>query len=438
MDILNKSVSTFTFEEIVQFCQEGYLEGIQIDYKRELPRDGLSKFFAAFSNTRGGIIIIGVEENRTTGIPSAWNGIPTDAHNVERIHQWASNVEPIPSYEVYTTNEVNGHVFILVRIFEGPMTPYYVQNDPRIYVRTGSITPSVDLASPDATELLINRKEKSELLRNIKIKQSNEIYESALRRAERERKSKLAIEKTNYDRARREAIATSQPIDEFHSRYFQQELGTNTSIFHILIQPFNPKTLISPSEIKDKLKEIRDGDRLFDIHFPSLDAERIPEGVMNFSWGEDDGLLHCEQLYASGLIRLSRDVLSVDRTNYHYVYLSHIISLTFAVLKAATNFYKLFGYQGGLKGHISLDNSEGVFIKPVLSGREIFPADEKAGLLPHYNYPLDIDTALLNDNKLFQNYFINLINELFWMFGYDSPHPSTVKNYLEENHWYVT
>lgn len=439
MDILNKPINTFTFQDVVSFCQEGYREGIQLDYKRELPRDGLSKFIAAFSNTRGGVILIGVEENRTTGVPSAWNGIPNNAHNIEQIHQWASDVEPVPLYEVYSTNEVHGNVFILVRIFEGDRTPYYVQNDPRIYVRTGNITPSIDLASPDATELLINKKEKAQLLRTVKIKQSNEIYESSLRRAERERKQKIAIERANHERAKREAISTHQPIPDFQSKYIPFELGTNTSILTIILQPFNPKAFVVPKEIKERLMEIRDGDRTFNIGFPSLNVEPIPEGVMSFSWGENDGSLHCEQLYSSGLIRLSKDVMDANRdTGYKYIYISHIVSLTFAVMKAATHFYKLFGYQGGIKGFLSLDSAEGVFIKPILTGRETFPDDEKAGLLPHYNHPLDTDTALLNDNRLFQEYYIRLIEELFWMFGYEHPHPDTIKAYLEGHHWYVT
>lgn len=438
MDILNKPIHTFTFQEIVSFCQEGHPEGIQIDYKRELPRDGLSKFLAAFSNTRGGIIIIGVDENRTTGVPSAWNGIPINAHNVERIHQWASNIEPVPLYDVYTTNEVSGNVFILVRVFEGDMTPYYVQNDPRIYVRTGNITPSIDLASPDATELLIDKKKKAELLRKINIQQSDEIYESSLRRAERERKQKVIIEKENYQREKREALSQQQTIPPFVSKYTQAELGTNTSIFTVILQPYNPKALVPPREIKNKLMEIRNGDRTFDIGFPSLNAEPIPEATMNFSWGEDDGSLHCEQLYSSGLIRLSKDVLNVDRdSGYRHIYMSHIISLTFAVMKATTNFYRLFGYQGGVKGFITLDSAEGSFIKPILTGRETFPDDEKVGLLPHYKYSLDLDTALLNDNKRFQEYFIKLISELFWTFGYEHPHPDTVKAYLESHRWYV-
>ncbi len=438
MDILNKPIKSFDFAKIETFCQEGIREGLQIDYKKELPRDGLSKLIAAFSNTRGGVIIIGVEENRTTGVPSAWTGIPVNAQDVERIHQWASNITPFPLYEVHPTNEVNGRNFILIRVFEGDRTPYYVQNDPKIYVRTGNITPSVDLASPEATELLVRKKENAEILRNLKIQQSNEIYEAALHRGEIERKKKIAVEKANYKRARQEALTQHQPPPEFQSKIFQQELGSNASIFSVILQPYYPTPIVTPRDIKERLTDIRDGDRTFRINFPSVNMEPIPEGVMTFSWREDYGGIHNEQIYSSGFVRLSKDVLNLDlETGYKFIYISHLISLTFAVMKATTNFYKLFEYQGGIKGSLSLKSTEDIYIKPVLTGRETFPDDDKMGLLQHYYYPLELDTSILNDKKRFQDYFINLINEIFWIFGFEHPHPDTVKAYLESHNWLV-
>lgn len=126
MDILNKPNSINTFQDIVDFCKQGEREGYELDYKQDLPPGGLSKHFAAFSNTRGGLIIIGVEEDKTTGIPKAWAGIDAKAQSIETIHQWASNVTPIPRYEVHATDIQKGKFFILIRILEGDRTPYYV------------------------------------------------------------------------------------------------------------------------------------------------------------------------------------------------------------------------------------------------------------------------------------------------------------------------
>lgn len=119
MSILNKPLSSFSFSDIVAFSKEGNREGIQIDYKKDLPNGGLAKFFAAFSNTRGGVIIIGVEEDRVTGLPTTWDGVVNNAQLTETINQWASSVEPFPQYDVHVTDEQGGRVFILVRIYEG-------------------------------------------------------------------------------------------------------------------------------------------------------------------------------------------------------------------------------------------------------------------------------------------------------------------------------
>src|SRR5574340_853568 len=101
MDILNKPISTFTFADIAEYCSEGQVEGVQLDYKRELPPKGLAKHFASFSNTRGGVLIIGVEEDTKTGKPLAWDGLVHDSKIVDKIQQYATNVEPRPAYDVY-------------------------------------------------------------------------------------------------------------------------------------------------------------------------------------------------------------------------------------------------------------------------------------------------------------------------------------------------
>ena len=440
MDILNKPIKTFTFADVVSFCQEGHREGLQIDYKKDLPTSGLAKLFSAFSNTRGGVIIIGVEEDRMTGIPTAWDGINNNAQSIERIHQWASNVEPLPSYEVHATDEQGGKIFILVRIFEGDRTPYYVQNDPRIYIRTGSITPSVDLASPDAVELLIKKKEKAELARNLYIRMSEDVYQAGLKRAERDRLRKIAIEKENYDKEKKklEADISGFDIKPYRSHYYSKELGSDASIFTVVAQPFHPKEPVaSPPELKDKIIEIRDGDGTFPLDFPSVNPEPMLNGIMYFDWGEADGEIRNEQFYSTGLVRLSFDVLRTDNErNDRIIYLVHLASLLFAVLKATGNFYRMFGYQGGVKGFISLTNVEGVKLNDTI-GRSLFPRDDKEGLLPSYELEFDVDTSLLNDNKAFQDYFIKTVQDIYWMFGYAGLREETIKTYLKERGWLV-
>lgn len=438
MDILNKPINSFSFNDVVAFCQEGHREGIQIDYKRDLPQDGLAKHFAAFSNTRGGVIIVGVEEDRQTGVPTSWNGIPNNAQVVERIHQWASNVDPIPRYEVHATDVSNGNVFILIRVFEGDRTPYYVQNDARVYVRTGNITPSIDLASPEMLELLFGKKEKTKLARNIYIKRSEEIYQAGLRRAERERLKAIAEEKEEYRRKKQQWEADGDPVRPYTSRYYKRVLGSEAAMLTILIQPFYPREqLMSPQEIKGRIIEIRDGDGTFRLEFPSLNPEPIQDGVMTFEWGEGNGEIRNEQIYSTGLMRLSFDILRVDENKNKLVYVAHIALLMFELLKAAGNYYKVAGYQGGLRGHLLIDGLEGVTLNRGITARSHFPYEDKIALMPEYRLNLDMDTSILNDNKSFQDYFIQLVKEIYWSLGCGEIKDDALVAYLKERHWHV-
>jgi len=147
INLLNKPIDDFSFDDIISFCKERHAEGLQIDYKKEFPDKGLAKHFASFSNTRGGLIIVGVEED-DKGLPIKWEGVKNEGKLIDRVHQNASNIDPIPNYETCITDEKNGRVFLLIRIFEGDQTPYYVQNDSNIWVRTGNISKPIDIASP--------------------------------------------------------------------------------------------------------------------------------------------------------------------------------------------------------------------------------------------------------------------------------------------------
>ena len=83
-----------------------------MEYKKEFPKKGLAKQIASFCNTRGGLIIIGIEEDEKIGTPKSWVGIENNGKLLERVHQYAAQVEPIPDYKVCTTDEKNGNVFI--------------------------------------------------------------------------------------------------------------------------------------------------------------------------------------------------------------------------------------------------------------------------------------------------------------------------------------
>lgn len=407
MKILTEPINTITFEDVVSFCDEGHIESIQLDYKKQLSNTGLAKHFAAFSNTRGGVIIIGVDEDKKNGKPKDYDGVQDDGKLVDRIHQYASKVTPRPHYEVSRTNEVNGKIFVIVKIHEGDFTPYYVQNDPHIYIRTGNISDLIDQAKPEILELLFYKRERATAARSNWLKRSEDAYQAAILWSERQRKQKHVAE----ERRVLPAIAKDQPM------------------LKIAIQPFYPNDpFCNPEQIKERVPEYRFQNRYFG-DFPSNDLNPFPDGVLHTEW-DDEGHLECQQLYSYGLVR--RDMSLKDGDNKE-IYLSHLIVYIYSTLDSARNFYKLFGYQGVIVGDITVFGVRGlVFEKIMPTGWHGFNGRNPEGILNVYSWDIDTDTVSLTDDKLFHRFFLSLIKEIYWSLGLEAPNEELLKKFYED------
>jgi len=433
MDILNKPINSFSFEDISSFCKQGHIEGIQLDYKRDLPPKGLAKHFAAFSNTRGGVIIIGVEEDKKSSKLSAWKGIKNSGKLVDRIHQYASSVDPIPSYQVHTTNEKNGNTFILIRIFEGDRTPYYVQNDSNLWVRTGNIRNPIDIASPDYTEILFRKKEKAELTRKNNIEKALKVHEAGIIRAEKERQSSIAQEKYEFEKKKEQENSDL----EFVPRTVMAEVGTNVSMLTLVAQPFYPRrALIKPLDLLNQIDSLKIPAGRGNKGFPSSNMEPIPDGLFSFYWRYYDGMINCEQIYSNGLVFHSYDVLRLDNQGMKNIYLYDVFSSLIVFLKFLNNYYKQVKYQGSIVGSISLNNASDMMIRRIIpTGWRVW--EHKKSLLPEYEWDLELDTRILNDKANLQIYFIEKIQEIYWSFGYKSKNEELFKAFLKENNWLI-
>ncbi len=60
--LFTKDITQITYEDVFIFCNQRLPESVHLDYKRDFPRN-LEKTIAAFANTMGGLVIIGVEDD---------------------------------------------------------------------------------------------------------------------------------------------------------------------------------------------------------------------------------------------------------------------------------------------------------------------------------------------------------------------------------------
>ncbi len=415
MDILNKPIESFKFEDIVAFCKKGYREGFQIDYKRDYSSKGLSKHIVAMSNSRGGVIIIGVEEDKKTGFPKSWDGLDADAKLIEKLHQEIANVEPFPSCIVHATASKEGKFFILVRVLEGDSTPYYVQNDPNVYVRTGNITKSIDIASPDGLELMFGKREKAEKARENYITMADDIFDAKVMKKEDEiiRESREAGENMIFKK-RRFILA-------------------DISMCEITVQPFFPKEAIAkPKEIKDKIDEIRFKNANF--YYPQLNEEPSLKGITYFSFIKHNSVIEFQQIFGQGLIQDRFTVSILDRdSGLKIISLWRMAVRIFGILQFAKKFYNKYGYNGVLIGEVNLIGvDDGVVRKLKPAGRDFWEEDKEC-LLNGYSWEIKTDTNVLNNAEDSKKYFIDLLREIYWDLGFEDISEDIVDDFLKES-----
>ena len=113
-------------------------ENKRLELKEKLPSsEAIAKTVVAFSNTSGGKLIIGVNDNREIV------GIEEDKifEYEEKISSIINNLcYPTILPEIYAQN-INGKVVLVIEVFRGSLLPYYLKNKGKLkgtYIRIGS------------------------------------------------------------------------------------------------------------------------------------------------------------------------------------------------------------------------------------------------------------------------------------------------------------
>lgn len=170
MSLWNKRLSKIDFTDLDEFCKAGYTEGVQLDYKREIPKD-LAKLAAAFANTRGGLILLGVEADTTTNKPKDWpcKGMESKSGISEQIMQICRDaiyppIMPEISPVIDDPNNAK-RVFMVVRVDESPQAPHSIQNSTKVYIRTRDANHPIELADLGRIAFLIERRKEPNAFR---------------------------------------------------------------------------------------------------------------------------------------------------------------------------------------------------------------------------------------------------------------------------------
>lgn len=179
-----KPVNQITFEDVVNFLKQDIAENTLLDYKLMLPRDNekFAKTIAAFANSMGGTVIIGVKDEHDKPKPP-FTGItfhPKIRGQIESIIQ--NYIDPVVFVDIATCKDPNSDsMFVVVNIPQSNLTPHLVGRLKRAYVRTGQSSRPEIIVHPDNLPWLLDNRKKSQNLRHILLDKAEAHFNNFLR-----------------------------------------------------------------------------------------------------------------------------------------------------------------------------------------------------------------------------------------------------------------
>ena len=191
-----KPIARLTFQDVVHFLKQGVPENTLLDYKYMLPKDNekFAKTIAAFANSMGGTVIIGVKDEHDKPKPP-FSGIAFHGKIRGQIESIIQNyIDPIVFVDIATCKDPNSNnMFVVVNIPQSNLTPHLVGRLKRAYIRTGQASRPEVIVHPDTLPWLMDNRRKSQNLRHILIDKAEAHFNNFLRSQNKEPSSAHAV-----------------------------------------------------------------------------------------------------------------------------------------------------------------------------------------------------------------------------------------------------
>jgi hypothetical protein len=356
----NKPISQLIFNDVVDFLNLGIAENTMLDYKMMLPKNNekFAKTIAAFANSMGGTVVIGVKDEHDKPRPP-FTGIPFHQKirgQIESIIQ--DYIDPVVFVDIATCKDPNSsNMFVVVNIPQSNLTPHLVGKLKRAYVRTGQSSRPEIIVHPDKLPWLLDNRRKSQNLRNILLDKAESHFNNLLR-------------------ARPKASVNTH---------------TSASISLIPLYPQTP--LVDYKNIPQILKEIRDGGRT------PVAAES------NFKTVQDGIVITLDEISSLELnsygLMFQKTVLNDEQ---NYINPQKFYESTVLFFKTAAWFYSALGFISPLALRIKLTNARGTKIKTSFGDKIVI---EDYVRMDKNILPADIQSNL-------QNFILPLLEEFAW------------------------
>jgi Putative DNA-binding domain len=333
MRLITATITSLTWQDVLDFCSVGLPEGTTIDYKRDIPSE-LERTIAAMANTSGGVVLIGVDEDRSTTKPvapplglSLTRGLPEKVTNV-----CIANITPPLVPEIAVIPDTSGQqVVVVVRVPQSHQAPHAISRNTKVYLRRGSVNSPEDLASIDELEWLKSGRQRS-----------------------------VDFRKTLYERSQ--------------ARFFQFLRGYDGSneepprdgMLSLAFCPAYPKEmLVEPPNLSAVLRDIRVRDYFGTGHeFPrgSLNGVIVQDGFIVHASVNGGEWVHHTELNAFGLLFFKQSLLhpvKLQDREFRVIIASEVFCRLDEIFDCGAKFFAKIGFSGWLHFHMQLENLVG-------------------------------------------------------------------------------
>ncbi len=393
--IFGKPLSDVTYQDVADFCGLQKSEGINLDYKRDLSSSKpIVKTIAAFANTRGGYIIVGVEdENDKPKLPATGMNY-VDSLPLTITNMLVDNLYPYFAPQVRVCEPVDGKTFVIIHVPESVDAPHWLFNRTELYVRRGDRSSSGDwerFATEQEWEFLRNKREKSLDLRAHSVSRMDRVF---------------CQENLNDLRSQQPPL----PSDRIKVQW--------DGLLKIRLVPLFPTTPLADATT---LHGLLMSQTVNDIHrgsFPRSAEKKVFQsgayqyvsrreqdfnGVSNFTAIDEFG----------GLISYER-ILHQQRPDGSSIFASHVVALVEACTRYMSKIYGELGYHGNLGIEVIFDGPENVALELL---PDYMHRDPLRNLLGRFEFNGEIETFSLGSQEARYDLLAKVMKQLLYSFG---------------------
>ncbi len=137
MRFLDKPVDRLTMVDLDELRSVERPEGLYLEFKRDIGNRQVARSVAAFANTHGGRLLLGVEADKQKNIITGIPGLPLVEGLQERVKNLVlDSITPVPLFEPQLIEVGSGRVVMVVDVPESPNAPHLLRSSGQLYVRT--------------------------------------------------------------------------------------------------------------------------------------------------------------------------------------------------------------------------------------------------------------------------------------------------------------